>query len=55
MKDDEIDLIVQLSLESRTSAYIEWLANELIMTAKKNKHEDSLVAMFFAKRKPSKP
>ena len=33
MKDDEIDLIAQLLLESRTCVYIEWLANELIMTA----------------------
>ena len=30
-----MDLIAQLLLESRTSAYIEWLANELIMTANK--------------------
>ena len=35
MKDGEMDLIAQLLLESRTSAYIEWLANELIMTANK--------------------
>ena len=35
MKDDEMDLIAQLLLESRTGAYIEWLANELIMTANK--------------------
>ena len=30
-----MDLIAQLLLESRTGAYIEWLANELIMTANK--------------------
>ena len=35
MKDGEIDLIAQLLLESRTGAYIEWLANELIMTSNK--------------------
>ena len=35
MKDGEMDLIAQLLLESRTCAYIEWLANELIMTANK--------------------
>ena len=35
MKDGEMDLIVQLLIESRTGAYIEWLANELIMTANK--------------------
>ena len=28
-----MDLISQLLLESRTCAYIEWLANELIMIA----------------------
>ena len=54
MKDGEMDLFAQLLLESRTSAYPEWLDNELIMTANKNKHEDSLLAMLFAKRKPSK-
>ena len=30
-----MDLIAQLLLESITGAYIEWLANELIMTANK--------------------
>ena len=30
-----MDLIAQLLLESRTCAFIEWLANELIMTANK--------------------
>ena len=35
MKDGEIDLIAQLLLESRTCAYIVWLANELIMSANK--------------------
>ena len=30
-----MDLIAQLMLESRTDAYIEWLANEVIMTANK--------------------
>ena len=29
-------LIAQLMLESTTCVYIEWLANELIMTANKN-------------------
>ena len=33
MKDGEIDLIAQLLLESRIGAYLEWLANEVIMTA----------------------
>ena len=35
MKDGEMDLIAQLLLESRAGAYIEWLDNELIMTANK--------------------
>ena len=30
-----MDLIAQLLLESRTCAYTEWLANELIMTGNK--------------------
>ena len=33
--DGEMDLIAQLLLKIRTCAYIEWLANELIMTANK--------------------
>ena len=35
MKDGEMDLFAQLLLESRTGAYLEWLDNELIMTASK--------------------
>jgi hypothetical protein len=35
MKDDEMILIAQLLLGSRTSAYIERLDNELIMTTNK--------------------
>ena len=35
MKGDETKLIAQLLLESRIGAYIEWFANELIMTANK--------------------
>ena len=35
MKDDEMVLIAQPLLESRTCAYLEWLANEVIMTANK--------------------
>jgi hypothetical protein len=33
MKDGERNLIAQLLLESRTGAYVEYLDNELIMTA----------------------
>ena len=35
MKDGEMDLIAQLLLKSRTGAYLEWLDNEIIMTANK--------------------
>jgi hypothetical protein len=35
MEDGKIVLIAQPLLESRTGAYIEWLANEVIMTANK--------------------
>ena len=48
-------LFAQLLLESRTCALIEWLDNELSMTANNNINKDSLLLLFFAKRKPSKP
>ena len=35
IKDGEIVLIAQPLLESRIGAYLEWLANEVIMTANK--------------------
>jgi hypothetical protein len=35
MKDDKIVLIAQPLLENRTCAYLEWLANEVILTANK--------------------
>ena len=35
MKDGEMDLFAQLLVENRTSAYLEWLDDELIMTANK--------------------
>ena len=37
MDSGEMELFAQLLLENRTGAYIEWLDNELIMTAN-NKH-----------------
>ena len=46
-----MDLIAQLLLESRIGAYIEWLANELIMIANKNIHKDSLLVMLYAKKR----
>ena len=50
MKGDEIELIAQLLLESRTCAYIEWLDNKLIMTVNNNINNDSLLALLSAKR-----
>ena len=35
MKDGKLVLIAQPLLKSRTCAYLEWLANEVIMTANK--------------------
>ena len=35
MKDAEMGLVAQLLLEGKIGAYIEWLANKLIMTANK--------------------
>ena len=53
MKGDEIELFAQPLLESRTDAYIEWLDNELIMTANNNTNKDSLLVLLSAKRKPA--
>ena len=48
-----MDLIAQLLLESRISAYLEWLANELIMTANNNINKASLLALLSTKRNPA--
>ena len=48
-------LFAQLLLESRTCALIEWLDNELSMTANNNINKDSLLGLLFTKRKTSKP
>ena len=50
-----MELFAQLLLESRIGAYIEWLENELIMTANNNINKNSLLVLLFAKREPSKP
>ena len=50
-----MELFAQLLLESRTGAYIEWPAKELIMTANNNINKDSLLVLLFAKRKTSEP
>jgi hypothetical protein len=36
MKGGEMVLVAQPLPESRTGAYLEWLVNELLMTANKN-------------------
>jgi hypothetical protein len=38
-------LIVQPFLKSSIGSYIEWLANELMMTANKNEHKDTHLVM----------
>ena len=48
-----MELFAQLLLESRTGAYIEWIDNELIMTANNNLNKDSLLVLLSAKRKPA--
>ena len=45
-----MDLIAQLLLESRTCAYIEWLANELIRTANKNHTQGFTTSNAFCKK-----
>ena len=55
MKGDELKMIAQLLLESRTGAYIEWLDNEIIMTINNNINKDSLLILISAKEKPRKP
>ena len=44
-----MELLVQLLLESRPSAYMEWLDNEIIMTATNNINKDSLLVLLSAK------
>ena len=48
-----MELIAQTFLENRTGAYIEWLDNELIMTANNNIIKDSLLELLSIKIKPS--
>ena len=44
-------LVAQPLLESRTCAYLEWLANEVIMTANKLDYKDELLVMFSTNKK----
>ena len=45
MKGGKMELFAQLLLEGRTGAYIEWLVNELMMTAKKIEYKDPCLVM----------
>ena len=49
MKGEEMELIAEPLLKSRTGAYIEWLEDELIKTANNNLNKDSLLVLLFAK------
>jgi hypothetical protein len=51
MKDGKMVRIDQLLLESRTCAYVEWLANEVIMTTNKLDFKDKLLVMLSTKHK----
>ena len=55
MECDEIELIAQLLLESRTGAYIEWLDNKLIMALNNNINKDSLLVLLSVKMYPTNP
>ena len=46
-----MELFAQPLLESRSGAYIEWLGNELILTANNNLNKDSPLVLLSAKRK----
>ena len=45
MKDGKMILIAYHLLENSTCAYIEWLVNELMMTANKIKYKDVRLVM----------
>jgi len=45
MKDDKIVLIAYHLLESSICAYIEWLVNELMITANKVEYKDARLVM----------
>ena len=55
MKGEEMKLIAQLLLESKTCAYIELLDNQLIMTINNYINKDSLLELLSVKKKPSQP
>jgi hypothetical protein len=48
MEDGKMVLIASHLFESSIGAYIEWLINELMMTANKKKFKDAPLVMFLA-------
>ena len=46
MKDVKLVLIAYHLFESSIGSYIEWLVNELMMTANKNEYKDARLVMF---------
>ena len=55
MKDGKMVLIAYHLLESSIGAYIEWLVNELMMTANKIEYKDALLVMLPADAITHKP
>ena len=55
MKDDKIILIAFHLLETSTGAYIEWLVNELTMTANEIEYKDARLVMLPADATNHKP
>jgi hypothetical protein len=55
MEDGEMFLIAYHLLESSLGAYIEWLGNELMMTANKKKYKDAPLIMLLAVAITHKP
>ena len=55
MKDSKMVLIAYHLLESSTSAYIEWLVNELILTANKIEYKDARLVILLQMQLTHKP
>ena len=55
MKDGKMVLMAYLVLESTIGAYIEWLVNELMMTANKIEYKDTRLVMLPADAITHKP
>ena len=53
MKDGRMVLIAYHLLESSIGAYIEWLVNELMMTANKNEYKDARLVMLPQMQQPT--